>query len=345
MGKPLWIVILLLAALAVPAARASSIDGIYAFGDSLSDVGNIYLATGGVLPASPYVGGQFSNGNVWVQDLASGLGLPALTPSLAGGTNYAYGDAETGVTSFNTSVAQTDLLGSTGQIAQFSLTHPAADPNSLYTIWIGSNDLVGILGSGATPVQAATDLAIVAGNIDTAINLLAASGAKDFLLLTVPNLAVTPEIEALGPAAEAGAAALSEQFDSTLVNGAGSIPSLSTLAATDSINISTLDTYSLIDNIVGDPSAYGFTNVSSPCYTGTYEGFADVIDPGTVCANPNQYLFWDSLHPTAMADTLVADAALDTVNSTPEPSILLLLSIGIPGLLALAARKRITPSA
>src|ERR1700685_4437396 len=116
MRKRLGIAFLLFAAIGAPAAHATSIDGIYAFGDSLSDAGNVFLGTGGNIPGSPYVNRQFSNGNVWVQDLASDLGLAPLTPSLAGGTDYAYGTGETGVTSFNTALPATDLLGVTGQV-------------------------------------------------------------------------------------------------------------------------------------------------------------------------------------------------------------------------------------
>ena len=66
-------------------------SGVYVFGDSLSDAGNISLATLGNLPVGGiYSGGRFSNGSVWVQDLAQNLGLPAPKPSLAGGTDYAY---------------------------------------------------------------------------------------------------------------------------------------------------------------------------------------------------------------------------------------------------------------
>ena len=84
----------IVAVLAVPAlSQASSFDAIYAFGDSLSDVGNIFTASGGVAPAAPYANGQFSNGPVWVQDLAAGLGLAPLKPSLLGGTDYAFGGA------------------------------------------------------------------------------------------------------------------------------------------------------------------------------------------------------------------------------------------------------------
>src|SRR5580704_13702843 len=112
----------------VPCLRAESIDAIYSFGDSLSDVGNDSTLSGGLLPGAPYVNGQFSNGPVWVQDLATALGLSPLTPSLLSGTDYAYGAAETGSTSFNTSNPATDLAGPTGQVAQFLETNPTADP-------------------------------------------------------------------------------------------------------------------------------------------------------------------------------------------------------------------------
>src|SRR5580698_9556241 len=147
--------------------QAGPIDGIYAFGDSLSDVGNIYAATsvpGPPIPAPPYFNGQFSNGNVWVQDLATDLGLAPLTPSLLGGTDYAYGTGETGVTSFNTSAPTADLLGATGQLAQFQAVHATADPNALYTIWIGADDLSDILAN-ASPAQYSSDIGTVAGNI------------------------------------------------------------------------------------------------------------------------------------------------------------------------------------
>ncbi len=76
-----------------------AVSAVYAFGDSLSDAGNVSLGTLGALPVSSiYSDGRFSNGNVWVQDLAQNLGLPPVAPSLAGGTDFAYGGAETGTT-------------------------------------------------------------------------------------------------------------------------------------------------------------------------------------------------------------------------------------------------------
>ena len=52
--------------------------------------------TFGILPGSDYFDGRFSNGPLWIEDLATRLGVPVPDHSLDGGTNYATGGAETG---------------------------------------------------------------------------------------------------------------------------------------------------------------------------------------------------------------------------------------------------------
>ena len=108
------------------------------------------------------------------------------------------------------------------------------------------------------------------GNIDIAINTLAGQGAKNFLIVTVPDLGKTPAALSLGAAGAAAASSLSAFFDNTLVNGLSSagIPSLANLAALDSLNLNVLDTYSLIDGITANPGLFGFSNVTQPCITG-----------------------------------------------------------------------------
>jgi hypothetical protein len=61
--------------------------------------------------------------------------------------------------------------------------------------------------------------------------------------------------------------------------------------------------------------AFGFANVTAACFNGV-----------TVCANPDQYLFWDTIHPTAHGHSLLAAAAATAV---PEPATLLLLASGV----------------
>ena len=293
---------------AVAPAQAGSFSALYAFGDSLSDVGNLFSATGE--PASPYANGQFSNGPVWVQDLSGFAGLGALGPSNLGGNDYAWGGATTAATT--TSV----VPSVNAQVAQFlAANHNSAPSNGLYTVWIGANDLFSILnGSPVTPMAAAQSEA-------DAITALAQAGAKTFIVPLVPDLGVTPGVLAAGPAAEAAATSLSLAYNFALEGD-----------LTGVAGVHFLDTFSLIDNAVQDPGKFGFTDVTDPCYTGTYAGYAGTPS-GTVCTNPNSYLFWDELHPTAAADAIIADAAWSLVPS-PRPgagllSLGLLLLIGM----------------
>ena len=85
-------------------APTASFDAIYAFGDSLSDAGNVYIATGKQSSVSPpYFQGHFTKGLTWVEDLAVSHGLGPLAPSLlsaqgSNSTDFAFGRAETGTT-------------------------------------------------------------------------------------------------------------------------------------------------------------------------------------------------------------------------------------------------------
>jgi phospholipase/lecithinase/hemolysin len=256
-----------------------------------------------------------------VQDLALDLGVGPLAPSLAGGTDYAVGSAQSGTTLFNIA-GQADLPN---QITQFGIANAGvADPNALYTIWIGSNDLAAI-PAGTSQALIQDDFGAIVGNIDGAINTLALLGAKNFLVVTAPDLGKTPDVMALGPVVAAGESALSAAFDGALV------PSLAPLATVDGINIATLDTYLLLDSIIATPAAVGLTDVTDPCLTGEVN-----FSGGTPCATPDQYLFWDGTHPTAAGHALVADAAFDVV--APEPASVLLSGIGLFGLFLLRRR-------
>jgi outer membrane lipase/esterase len=308
------------AALLAP-VTAHAYSALYVFGDSLSDAGNVYLATSGVQPAPPYVGGQFSNGPTWVQDLSGSLGLGSETPSLIGGNDYAWGGATTGYAA-SAGAAVPSLQA---QVQAFNSVHGNSAPSTaLYSIWIGANDLDNILASRPPPGQALTEAEGAAAVETAAISTLAAEGAKRFIVPLVPNLGQTPDSTAAGTAAAAAATELSQVYDATLTTG------IQALATADGISVTILDTYSLIDSVIADPAAYGFTNVTGSCYTGPYTG------GGTPCADPNDYLFWDGLHPTAAGHAIIAaEAAADL----PEPGTLALLGTGVAGLAILRRRQ------
>jgi phospholipase/lecithinase/hemolysin len=189
----------IIAALLAPAlmaapAQAGSFSAIYAFGDSLSDVGNVFGATG--VPGAPYANGQFSNGPVWVQDLAGFAKLPALTPSglpghSTGGTDYAWGDATTGYA--HTLNLPNEPPTANLQVGQFLSDHGNVAPKGgLYTFTLGANDVNNILNHLNTGSSPAADLAGAAFAEATEITQLANAGAKNFIVALVPDLGLTP---------------------------------------------------------------------------------------------------------------------------------------------------------
>jgi outer membrane lipase/esterase len=280
-------------------AQASAYSQLVVFGDSLSDTGNINAFTGGV-PFPPYATGRFSNGPVWVETLAAGLGLAA-NPSLLGGTNYAYGGAPTGLPVASSSPSLTDQVN-----LQYlpTLGLGGADPNALYIVWGGGND-----------VRAGNITSSVA-NLSAIITTLAGAGAVNFLVPNLPNVGLTPEAQAGGPAAVAAATFLSTTFNAQL---AAALPGLQTSLG---IDIRTVDVFGFLNGVIANPSAYGISNTTARCYS----GITGVGGPGTVCANPDEYLFWDGIHPTAAAHAALGEYALTVV---PAPAAVWLFASGL----------------
>jgi phospholipase/lecithinase/hemolysin len=164
--KTLRIAILAMLATALaPSAASAGFTSIVAFGDSLSDTGNVFLATGGTTPATPpYYMGHYSNGPVWLEQFAGLAGLPVPTPSLLGGTDNAFGGAETGLT--GSSFLGTPNIGTqiTGYLAGHTL-----GASQLVTLWGGANDF---LNAGQV------DPTVPVNNLATEITTLAGAGAN-----------------------------------------------------------------------------------------------------------------------------------------------------------------------
>ena len=66
-----------------PTHAGSPYSALYAFGDSLSDVGNVFAASRGTEPARPYFQGRFSNGPIWLDYLAAQFRTGRMIPSLS----------------------------------------------------------------------------------------------------------------------------------------------------------------------------------------------------------------------------------------------------------------------
>ncbi len=280
-------------------------SAIYAFGDSLSDAGNISLATLGNLPVGGvYSGGRFTNGNVWVQDLAQDLKMSPVKPSLAGGTDYAYGGAETGATAVH-AANPSDLPSQLGQFVA-SVPHPSL--SALYTVWAGSNDVLDIANSTETPAQQQASVRQAVTNETNFINGLIAHGARNLVVMDVPDLAKTP-YELARPASDAISGTLAETYNADL--GAA----LRQIMASGAARIDTVDTFGLLDTAIASPATYGFTNVTQPVWNGNLTDSHSGVLAATGSAQ-NSHLFFDDLHPTAAGHSLLAAAVTQTLTGT-----------------------------
>ena len=114
---------------------------ITVFGDSLVDAGNLYLSNGGTRP-DPNLGyfqNRFTNGFDYPDLLSIDLfGVPT-TPSLQGGGNFAYGGARV----VDTGDVIPDLQA---QLGAFQQSGRGIDPNGIYILNFGGNDVFGAKG-------------------------------------------------------------------------------------------------------------------------------------------------------------------------------------------------------
>lgn len=338
--------------------NAQAYSNLVFFGDSLSDTGNVLSLTTVFspppFPSFPGAEGRFSNGPVWTEYLAAGLGLPnAAKPSnlfLAGppvvspptvipigptgGQNFAFGGARTGLD--GTAGPNTGLFGQlvawNGSIFAGSLTR-GADPNALYVVFAGANDLRD--ARSAHPADTPTDdaeraaaAATVAANITTALGLLAEAGARHFLLVNLPDLGKTPEAVALGVAAASTDVTL--EFNTALAADAAGLDAWVLVTTGIDLDIRLMDLYGLNERVVSDAltnggAKYGITNVTTPCiHPGAISGEYFAPDATTTGCDVANYS--DPLHPSAAAHRLIGQLALSTV---PEPSSLALLILGM----------------
>jgi phospholipase/lecithinase/hemolysin len=317
-------------------AHAATYTALFAFGDSLSDAGNVFIRDKGTAPLYPYFDGHYSNGPTWVEDLSIKLRLGTLTPSLAGGNDFAYGGAQTGPTDINPVKPDgTDLLE---QIAAYARAHPNPVPGALYTVEIGANDIRSALEDYAADTITLGEVkGVVAQAEDNtleAIDDLYDLGARSLLFLGVQNLGNTPRFD--GTPLQSLATQLSRSFRASVLEGLAPLEE-------DGLKVFNLNVAPTFAKIKADPEAYGFTNVTDPCWTG------NSTDPtsGTLCspalAGQDEYLYWDLAHPTAAGHRVIADVAYDALIGAPVPELstwtMLAIGFGTLGLGVWRARR------
>ncbi len=246
---------------------------VVVFGDSLSDNGNAFELSG--FPPPPYWEGRFSNGRIWVEQLANQLGLDPDAIS-----DHAVGAVLAGDVLNAQVLPYVAALG--GQV----------DDAALYTIWAGANDVFVLL---ATP---GADPAVVIGaaiqDLSDAIDALLAAGARHVLVVNLPDLAATPQLLATrDPAVIAAARAATLAFNDALGQAVLALELL------HGVDVRELDAFSLHRSILASPRNFGFKEVAAPAFDGLH-----------VARSPDEFLYWDEVHPTTAAHHTIVVAAV-----------------------------------
>ncbi|MGH8027722.1 MAG: autotransporter domain-containing protein [Pseudoxanthomonas sp.] len=300
-------------ALAVAALPAFAQNHPYSqtvfIGDSLTDSGHFRPALIQAVGPNGALLGRFTTnpGLVWSEYVADFYGTSAVSDN-QGGTNYAVGGARTGT---NTSGALGPIPSLATQTANYLTSAGGrADPNALYTVWGGANDLFAV--AGGAPAQATITAAVTAqvGVVGT----LQTAGARYVLVPTVPDLGVTPQFRAGGAAQQAAGTQLATTYNNALFAGLGAA----------GLRVIPLDTFHLLQEIVADPTPYGISNVTGTACNPQITASSLTCSPATYASAdaPNTYAFADGVHPSLRAHEILGDYALSVLEGPRQIALL-----------------------
>lgn len=334
---------------------SDNLERAYFFGDSLSDTGNVLNLTNGAFPTSPYKPGRFSNGYVWVDYLTRELGItvaPSIIgiDPVTGAINYDLSDSNDGVnfaiggaTSGDDNFSDDLPLGLEQQIDAFELLVESQgeddDDDDDYEkeddddddddeiledavsfLWTGANDYFNFIEDDpATPDKIEADFPdtkrefretvseVVQTNIAGAIQDIVDAGGEEIVVFNLPDLNKTHLARNLERGDRKALRRLTRLHNGLL---AGTLKGLEN--SNPDVDIIKIDVNELFDSIRDNPSEFGFTNITDN-YTGI-DLYSEIVQP-PASGDPDNFFFWDSVHPNTAAHQLVADLVLDELTN------------------------------
>lgn len=340
--------LLTIAVIAAPlAAQASTVTdaftSFWALGDSLTDDGNLPLAAFAAgRPGAPiatteeraayYAPGdapRFSNGRTFAEYIAAAFEAAGRPTG-----NLAHGGAEAAEP-----IQPGDPTpGLAAQAQQLGNASGSFGSRPLVSILIGANDIVAGIAS-ADPITNALGAAVRAADaVAQTASLLATQGARDFLIGNLPDLGKTPLFALFQPQGRILASAASSVFNARLaVNIVG--------LEAGGLNVIDLDIFGQLNGIIADPAAFGYGNAALPCLFPN-PAVAGIFGQSPVCTDEQSLsrLFFDALHPNALAHAQIGQIALDRIEADLAPiplaGSLPLLLTGLGAVAALRRRQR-----
>ncbi|XP_016182726.1 GDSL esterase/lipase 5 isoform X1 [Arachis ipaensis] len=307
---------------------------LFLFGDSFFDNGNNnYINTTTLYQANyppygetlfKYPSGRFSDGRMIPDFIAELAKLPLLPPYLhPGNPDFTYGvNFASGGSGALLQTAQGYVIDLHTQVKYFKnvkkiLREKIGDEEveallkrSVYFFNVGGNDYRGLLNvTNSTvrllPIDKQQFVGFVIGNLTNAIKEIYEQGGRKFGFLNVGPIGCSPSIRILKN------------------NGSTCFDEISAVARLHNIQLSKMtlklkkqlngfkysvhDFYVSLSQVVTYPSKYGYKGGSGACcgsgpYRGEYTcGGNKGIKEYELCQNPNDYVFFDSHHPSDKA--------------------------------------------
>lgn len=294
----------------------TAFTSLYIFGDGVSTTTNNPIAQ-----YEPYYGLRRSNGRVWVELLAQQLNLT---------NNYWYSNSPANQLSYtNLSASSTNWSYSSNNWSYYgnyssslmteinSFSAPANASNALFIVWVNDADFVADMGNiyeANSQSSARTNITAWTNAINQSLtnhwqvitNLYYAKGARTLLMPDAVDITEIPEYDLDASADKSFIRQMVIYFNTAFT------PVLSNaMASCPGLTIYEPDFFSLLDNVLANPAAYGVTNAlyqgqSIDAIEAYYDGLLpndNVNGPGT------NYIFWDATDPTATVHANMADLA------------------------------------
>jgi len=301
---------------AVPAV-AASYTSFWAFGDSLTDDGNLYAATDGGVPAAPYWEGRVSNGRVWAELVARRFSRNGLASD-----NFAHAYGAAGDQPPFSPVPTPPVVNLAGQLADFdAASRGKLGKRPLASLWFGANDL--FFGGIPTGTAAAVGAAAADDVADGAL-ALQARGVRDVLLFNLPALDQTPAFRIINPGGADQAKQGTDAFNARLKERVAGLRDAG-------MRVTKINAHALFTALLDNPADFGVVDATTPCYV-----------PGTTlyCGEDRAPLlaFFDPVHPSSTIHAALAREVLGKVQPVPLPAPVGLLLAGLAAL-ALARRR------
>ena len=299
---------------------AQPFNEIIAFGDSLTDVGNVAgLTEPGFSPVinGYYKENHFSDNILWIEILADFWGLPARKPGRGNSTTlspmlkgniWAWGGSEAASGSVQPDGVLEPIPNLLKEINQY-LAANVPHKKTLYSIWSGADNL--LVGGNFGPKAAKKAVKAV----KTAMQCLQQAGARNFLIFNMPKLGDTPSAQSGGATDMIAANLFSDSYNTAMRDVLRKLRNDPFFDA----NIYFVNACSEIVRVV-DTVKNGETYTPRFFVPGPPVALNNVTDQGLDYFNlngtlPTTYLFWDDVHPTTQGHQILAGLVLKTIHS------------------------------